>query len=83
MFYDAYSVAQLCLTPCMTCSLPGSSSVHRIFQARILQCVSSSREYFQPGIEPESPALAGGFFTGEAFLPLYLTQIFYRMNSIL
>ena len=40
------SVAQLCLTLCdpMDCSLPGSS-VHEIFQARILECVpiSSSR----------------------------------------
>ena len=45
------SVAQSCLTLCvpMDCSLPGSS-VHRIFQARILEwvAVSSSKGSSQP-----------------------------------
>ena len=38
---------------------------HGIFQARILECVaiSFSRDLPDPGIEPMSPALAGGFFT--------------------
>ena len=48
-------------------SLPGSS-VHGISLARILEwvAISSSRESSQnPGIEPVSPALAGGFFTAE------------------
>ena len=62
------SVAQSCLTLCdpMDCSLPGSS-VHGIFQARILEWVviSFSRGLPNPGIEPESPALPGGFFTTE------------------
>ena len=41
------------------CSPPGSS-VHGILQPRILEWVA-----FPPdtGIKPESPALAGGFFT--------------------
>ena len=36
-------VAQLCLTVCdpMDCSLPGSS-VHEIFQARVVECVAIS-----------------------------------------
>ena len=48
---------------------PPGSSVHGIFQARILEwgAISSSRgrRKFNPGIEPESSALAGGFFTTE------------------
>ena len=60
---------QSCLTLCdpMDCSLPGSS-VHGIFQARILQWVamSSSRGIFlTQGSNPASLmslALAGGFF---------------------
>ena len=48
-------------------SLPGSS-VHGIFQARMLAwvAISYSRDLSDPGIEPASlasPALAGGFFT--------------------
>jgi len=50
----------------MDYSQPGSS-VHGIFQARMLQwvAISSSRGTSLPGIKPEapeSPALAGGFF---------------------
>ena len=50
----------------MHCSPPGSS-VHELFQARILEWVviSSSREFPDPGIEPMSPVLAGGTFTNE------------------
>ena len=59
-------VAQSCLTLCglMDCNLPGSS-VHGIFQARILEWVAIlfSRRSSRPGIKPENPALAGGFFT--------------------
>ena len=61
--------AQSCpaLCDCMDSSLPGSS-VHRIFQAGILEPVpiSSSRGSSNPGVEPkspESPVLAGRFFT--------------------
>ena len=64
--------AQSCLTLCspMDCSLPGSS-VHGIFQARILEWVviSSSNDLLDSGIEPASlefTALAGGFFTSSA-----------------
>ena len=62
---------QLCPTLCnpMDCSLPGSS-VHGIFQARILRWVSisSSRESSQDGRELNPrllclPALVGRFFT--------------------
>jgi len=44
------------------CSPPGFS-VHGIFQARILQwvAISFSRDFPDPGMEPVSPALAGGF----------------------
>ena len=61
--------AQSCQTLCnpMDCSPPGSS-VHGIFQARILEWVASSysRDLPDSGMEhpsPVSPALAGGFFT--------------------
>ena len=51
---------QLCLTLCdpMGCSPPGSS-VHGIFQARILEwvAISSSRENPNQGIEPRSLCL--------------------------
>ena len=53
-------VAQLCLTACnpMDCSPPGSS-VHEIFQARILEWVAvpSPGDLPNPGIKPGSPAL--------------------------
>ena len=49
---------------------PPSSSVHGIFQERILEwvAISYSRESSQPRIKPASPvslALAGGFVTTE------------------
>ena len=51
----------------MDCSPPGSS-VHEIFQARILEhvAISYSGDLPNPGIEPTSlmsPILASGFFT--------------------
>ena len=50
----------------MNCSLP-SSSVHGIFQARILErvVISYCSWSSHPGTEPALPALAGGFFTTE------------------
>ena len=52
--------AQKCLHLCdpMDCSLPGSS-VHGIFQARVLEwvAISSPRDLPDAGIEPGSPAL--------------------------
>ena len=50
----------------MDCS-PPDSSVHGIYQARILKwvAISSSRDLPDPGIKSMSPALAGGFFTTE------------------
>ena len=69
------SVSQSCPTLCdpMDCSPPGSSSVHGILQARILEWVviSFSWRSSPPRIEFESlttPALAAGFF-----LPLEAT----------
>ena len=61
------SVAQSCQTlgDPMDCSPPGSS-VHGIFQARILKWVAiySSRDLPHPGVKPhESPVLAGGLLT--------------------
>ena len=62
------SVVQLCLTlfDPTDCSPPGSS-LHAIFQARILEwvAISYSRHLLDPGTEPRSsvsPALAGGAF---------------------
>ena len=50
----------------MDCSPPGCS-VHGISQARILEwvAISSPGDLPNPGIEPVSPVLAGGFFTTE------------------
>ena len=58
---------------------PLGSSVHEIFQARILEwvAISFSKDISDPGIEPEFPALSGRFFTAEPWgkavimLPLY------------
>ena len=59
-------VAQSCLTFCslINCSPPGSS-VHRIFQAGILEwaAISSPGDLLAPGIKPASLALRGRFFT--------------------
>ena len=61
--------AQSCLTLCNLMDYsPPASSVHGIFQARLLEwvAVSFSRNLPNPEIEPasvESPALAGRFFT--------------------
>ena len=60
----------------MDCSPPGSS-VHEIFQARILEWVAISFSRGS-GIQPMSPALAGGFFTTEIFFFLkspYLLKV--------
>ena len=48
----------------MDCSLPAPLSMG-LSQARILERVAmpSSRGSSNPGMEPVSPALAGGFFT--------------------
>ena len=58
------------------CSQPGSF-IHEIFQARILEWVEI---FFSrgSGIQPMSPALAGGFFTTEIFFFLkspYLLKV--------
>ena len=64
----AQPLSRVPLCNLMDCNQPGSS-VHGIFQARILGWVAISssrgRRKFNPGIESESPALAGGFFTSE------------------
>ena len=53
-------VAQLCPTLCN----PMDYTVHGILQARILQWVAfpSPGDLPNPGIEPGSPHIAGGFF---------------------
>ena len=59
-------VAQWCPTLCdaMDCSLPGSS-VHGIFQARILEWVAIpfSRRSSQPRNQTQVSCIAGRFFT--------------------
>ena len=67
--YESESeVSQSCPTLCnpMDCGIPGSS-VHGIFQARILEWVAISFPGNLPnsGIKLRSPALAGRFFTNE------------------
>ena len=64
----------------MDCSLPGSS-VHGIFQVRVLEWVAMplSGDLLNPGIEPisaMSPELAGGFFTTSTTweIPAFFTK---------
>ena len=71
-YYRLYSIAQLCPTLCspMDCGLPGSS-VHEIFQARILEwdAILYARASSQPRDWTHIScvfALAGGFFTTSA-----------------
>jgi len=55
------------VTP-LDCSPPGSS-VHGIFQVKILEWLPfpSPGDLPDPGIESMSPAVAGGFFITEPF----------------
>ena len=57
----------VCVLSCVCGCSPPNSSVHGIFQARILECVlSSSRWSARPRDQtlfPMTPAFAGGFFT--------------------
>ena len=61
-----YLIVKSCLTLCdpMDCSPPGFS-VRGIFQVRILECCHFLlwENLPDPEMEPESPTLAGGFFT--------------------
>ena len=59
-----WSLSHAQLFDCLGCSPPGSS-VHGISQARRLEwvAISSPWDLPDPGIEPTSSALAGGFFT--------------------
>ena len=65
----------------MDCSLPGSS-VHGIFQARIVErvAISYSRDLPDPGIEPESPALQVDSLLLSHQGLIYLTNIFWAPN---
>ena len=66
VYLKKVKVTQSCPALCdsMNCSLPGSS-VHGIFQARILELLAfpTPGDLPVPGIESVSPTLAGGFFT--------------------
>ena len=63
---DEVCVCSVVSTLCdsMDYSLAGSS-VHGIFQTRILEWVAfpSPGDHLKSGIEPAAPALASGFFT--------------------
>ena len=78
-------VAQLCLTFCdpVDCSLP-DSSVHGIFQARILVWVVIlfSRGSPDPGIEPGSPALQSYLFIN-IFITMSFYLTFWDISSVL
>ena len=65
----------------MDCSLPGSS-VHGIFQERIVErvAISYSRDLPDPGIEPESPALQVDSLLLSHQGLIYLTNIFWAPN---
>ena len=79
-FVSKVKGTQSCLTLCdpMDCSLPGSS-VHGIFQARILEWVAlfpSPGDLSKPGIELRSPALLTDSLLPEA--GSLLLSPFYR-----
>jgi len=63
----------------MDCSLPGSS-VHEIFQARVLEwvAISFSRGFFDPGIEPGSPALQADTLLSEPPGKPHITKTTYN-----
>ena len=69
VFFPVRAVTPWCLTLCdpTDCNPPGSS-VHGIFQVRMLEwaAIFSSRDLPDPGIEPASAALVGRFFTTES-----------------
>ena len=81
-------VTQSCLTLCdpMDCSLPGSS-VHGIFQARILEWVaisfsrgSSPGDPPHPGIESRCPASEADYLQSELSGKLFFPYMFpYRL----
>ena len=77
-------VAQSCPTLCdpVDCSLPGSS-VHGIFQARILEwvAISFSRRSPNPETEPGSPALQADSLLSEPPGKPELTSIGSEMRS--
>ena len=76
-------VAQSCLTLCnlVDCSLPGSS-VHGIFQARVLEwvAISFSRGFSWTGDQTRVSRIAGRYFTIWATreVPTYLKEIKYN-----
>ena len=80
-------VAKLYATLCdpMNCSLPGSS-VHEIFQTKILEWVGlpSPGDLSHPEISPVSPVLAGELLTTESSGKPYIANIFLYiwMNHI-
>ena len=67
--YCCCLVAESCATLCdpVDCSPPGSS-VHRISKKEYWRGLPfpSPGDLSEPGIEPKSPALAGGFFTTQS-----------------
>ena len=74
-------IAQLCLTLCdpMDYSWSGSS-VHGIFQVRILEWVGVpfSRDLPNPGVEPRSPTLQADFLLPESpGKPIYIDIYLY------
>ena len=76
-------VTQLCPILCdpMDCSLPGSS-VHGIFQARVLEwvAISFSRRSSNPGIKPGSPALQADALSPEPPVRLVSTLWNEKLN---
>ena len=77
------SVAQSCLTLCdpVDWRLSGSS-VHGIFQARILEWVDSSSSWnlHDPGIEPASPALQVDYFFTTEPPGIQKLNIYYSLD---
>ena len=78
-------VTESCLTLChpMDCS-PSGSSVHGIFQARILKwvAISSSRGFSWPRNQTCISCIAGWFFTAESPGKPNLYQLFYKYELL-
>ena len=81
--YESESeVTQSCPTLCdpMDYSLSGSS-IHEIFQARVLEWIPSPGDLPDPGIEPGSPALQADTLPSEPPGALCIIEIVFNENG--
>ena len=80
---EAKSISRVRLCDPMDCSLPGSS-IHGIFQARVLEwvAISFSRDLPDPGIKPGPPALQADALPSEPPGKPYVSLILFIKNWV-